>query len=149
MTSIPGRSTRSRVGAILIAGGLALICSRSPPATAASNDAGAVSATAMPGYGGGGGITRDEYIEKARQRAVARGRDPDRAARWAARRFDQMDTNHDGVLDRAERAAWRQSHPGHRHGGGTQYGGQGNGGQGYGGQGYGGGPAEPGAYQQQ
>jgi hypothetical protein len=48
---------------------------------------------------GGGGITRDQFIQRAKDRAAAR--------------FDQMDTDHDGVLDRAEIRAWRTQHPRH------------------------------------
>ena len=48
-----------------------------------------------------GGITRDAYV----QRAV------DRARHNAERRFDQMDTDHDGVLTDDEIQAWRQAHP--------------------------------------
>jgi len=44
-----------------------------------------------------GGVTRDEYIRRAQARA--------------AKRFDQMDTDHDGILTRDERQAWRQAHP--------------------------------------
>ena len=50
-----------------------------------------------------GGITRDQFIERAK----------DRAAQRAAARFDQMDADHDGVLDRAEIRAWRTQHPRH------------------------------------
>src|SRR5258706_15354294 len=42
----------------------------------------------------GGDITRDEYVERAR--------------RAAERRFDKMDTNHDGVLTADERRAARE-----------------------------------------
>jgi hypothetical protein len=52
---------------------------------------------------GSGGITRDQFIEHAKDRAVQR----------AGARFDQMDTDHDGVLDRAEIRAWRSQHPRH------------------------------------
>ena len=38
-------------------------------------------------------------------------RDQDRAGQRAATRFDQMDANHDGMLDRAEIQAWRTEHP--------------------------------------
>jgi hypothetical protein len=41
----------------------------------------------------GGDITRDEYVERAR--------------RAAEKRFDRMDTNHDGVLTADERRAAR------------------------------------------
>lgn len=50
---------------------------------------------------GSDGITRDQFIERAK----------DRAAQHAGARFDQMDTDHDGVLDRAEIRAWRTQHP--------------------------------------
>jgi hypothetical protein len=50
---------------------------------------------------GNGGITRDQFIERAK----------DRAAQRAGARFDQMDADHDGVLDRAEIRAWRTQHP--------------------------------------
>jgi hypothetical protein len=47
-----------------------------------------------------GAITREQYIQRAQ----------DRAAQRAAARFDQMDSDHDGVLDRSERRAWRNQH---------------------------------------
>ena len=50
-----------------------------------------------------GGITRDQFIQRAK----------DRAAERAGARFDQMDADHDGVLDRAEIRAWRTQHPRH------------------------------------
>ena len=52
---------------------------------------------------GNGGITRDQFIQRAK----------DRAAERAGARFDQMDADHDGVLDRAEIRAWRTQHPRH------------------------------------
>jgi hypothetical protein len=52
---------------------------------------------------GNRGITRDQFIERAK----------DRAAQRAGARFDQMDADHDGVLDRAEMRAWRNQHPRH------------------------------------
>ena len=42
----------------------------------------------------GGDITRDDYVERAR--------------RAAERRFDKLDTNHDGVLTADERRAARE-----------------------------------------
>jgi hypothetical protein len=50
---------------------------------------------------GSGGITRDQFVQRAK----------DRAAERAGARFDQMDTDHDGSLDRAELRAWRTQHP--------------------------------------
>lgn len=49
------------------------------------------------------GITRDDYIAKAR----------DAAAKRAATRFDAMDADHDGVLTPDETAAYRAAHPRH------------------------------------
>src|SRR6266478_3606236 len=47
-----------------------------------------------------GGFTREQYIHRAEERAAGR----------AAAQFDRMDTNHDGVVDPAERRAWRSQH---------------------------------------
>ena len=47
------------------------------------------------------GISRDDYIAKARAAAEQR----------AAKRFDTMDANHDGVLTQDEIAAYRAAHP--------------------------------------
>jgi len=65
--------------------------------------AAAESTAAAPPAPTGGGITRDQFIERAK----------DRAGQRAATRFDQMDADHDGVLDRAEMRAWRGQHPRH------------------------------------
>jgi hypothetical protein len=46
------------------------------------------------------GISRDDYIAKAR----------DAAEKRAATRFDAMDANHDGVLTKEEIAAYRAAH---------------------------------------
>src|SRR5215831_5319937 len=54
------------------------------------------SASANPPPTSTGGITREEYMHHAQERAGQR----------AGARFDQMDANHDGVLDRAEIRAW-------------------------------------------
>ena len=48
-----------------------------------------------------GALTKEQYIQRAEQRA----------ARRAAAQFDRMDVDHDGVLDPAERRAWRSQHP--------------------------------------
>lgn len=66
-----------------------------PPAPAASAPAPSRSAR-------GGDITRDEYV----QRAV------DRARRAAETRFDRMDANHDGTLTADERRAARATRRG-------------------------------------
>jgi hypothetical protein len=44
-----------------------------------------------------GGLTREQFIQHAEERA----------ARRAAAQFDRIDTDHDGVLDPAEMRAWR------------------------------------------
>src|ERR1700731_2219997 len=48
-----------------------------------------------------GALTKEQYIHRAEERA----------ARRAAAQFDRMDADHDGVLDPAERKAWRSQHP--------------------------------------
>ncbi len=48
-----------------------------------------------------GAVTRDQFIQRAEQGAGQR----------AGTLFDQMDTDHDGVLTREERRAWRAQHP--------------------------------------
>jgi hypothetical protein len=64
-----------------------------------------------PTYGGpAGGVTRDVFIARRRRMALRMGRDPERAAAMAARQFDLMDTDHDGILEPEERAAWRAAH---------------------------------------
>ena len=64
-----------------------------------------------PGGGyGGQGMTREEFIARARHRAVVHGRDPELAARHAARRFVRIDTDHNGVIERPEMEAWRAAH---------------------------------------
>ena len=50
------------------------------------------------------GITRDDYIAKAR----------DAAEKRAATRFDAMDTDHDGIVTPDEIAAYRAAHPRHK-----------------------------------
>jgi len=58
------------------------------------------SAAASPPPAPAGNLTREQYIQRAEQRA----------ARRAGARFDRMDTDHDGVLEPAERQAWRGQH---------------------------------------
>src|ERR1700721_1369839 len=48
-----------------------------------------------------GSMTRDQYIQRAQERA----------GRAAAARFDQMDANHDGILTPDETKAYRAAHP--------------------------------------
>ena len=48
-----------------------------------------------------GGLTREQYIQRAQERA----------GRRAAAQFDAMDFDHDGVLEPAEIRAWRSQHP--------------------------------------
>ena len=58
------------------------------------------SASTSPPSASAGGITREQFIQRAQERAAQRAR----------ARFDQMDADHDGVLDRAEMRAWRSQH---------------------------------------
>ena len=73
--------------AALVVGLLASLC---PAAAIAQTAPAAAPSAATPG---GGDMTRDEYIERAR--------------RNAEKRFDRMDANHDGVLTPDERRAAR------------------------------------------
>ena len=89
---------------ILIAAALALglpsaaaVAQTNPPSPLANPPS---PAAKTPASSAGGGITREQYIERARERA----------AKHAANRFDQLDANHDGVVDRAELRAWRSQH---------------------------------------
>ena len=63
----------------------------------------AAPAVAAPAPSSDTGITRAQYLQRAQERAAQR----------AGARFDQMDANHDGVLDRAEIRAWRSQHRRH------------------------------------
>jgi hypothetical protein len=70
-----------------------------PAAPSAATAPAAPAAAAHPAPRRGGDITRDQYVERAKDNA--------------GRRFDRMDADHDGVLTEAERRAWREAH--HRH----------------------------------
>lgn len=59
----------------------------------------APAASSAPGQSGV--FTREQYIQRAQ----------DRAARRAAAQFDAMDADHNGVLEPAEIRAWRSAHP--------------------------------------
>lgn len=74
-----------------------------PPQTAAVDSAApALAAPPAPAATTpAGGITRDQFIQRAK----------DRAAQRAAARFDQMDADHNGVVDRDEIRTWRSQHP--------------------------------------
>src|SRR5260370_27568950 len=61
------------------------------------------STAAPPAPSGTGGITRAEYLQRVQERAGQR----------AGARFHHMETNHHGVLDRAQLRAWRSQHPRH------------------------------------
>ena len=69
------------------------------PQTAAIESATPVASPA-PAPAGSAGITRQQYLQRAQERAGQR----------AGARFDQVDANHDGVIDRAEMRAWRSQH---------------------------------------
>ncbi len=68
------------------------------------------------------GITKEQFIARVRQRAAARGGNPDQAAAIAPRLFDMIDTNHDGLITREEAQAFRAAHPGLGQGGGQGFG---------------------------
>src|SRR5437868_13859643 len=57
-------------------------------------------AAASPASSTAGGITRDQYMHRAEERA----------ARRAAAQFDPMSGNHNGGLDPSERRTWRSQH---------------------------------------
>ena len=87
---------------------VALVALSLTPAAALAQTAPQIAAVggttaAPPAPTGIGGITRDQFIQRAKDRAEQR----------AATRFDQMDSDHNGVLDRAEIRAWRTQHPRH------------------------------------
>ena len=65
-------------------------------AAAVENSAAAPAAPSRPGN-----ITRKQYLQRAQERTAKR----------ASVRFDQMNTDHDDVLDHAEMRAWRSQHP--------------------------------------
>ena len=100
---------RSTLTAALIALFLfpaATIAQTATQTAAVDNATPAAAAPPAPGVGSSansstGGITRDQFIQRAK----------DRAGQRAAARFDQMDANHDGVLGRDEIRAWRSEHP--------------------------------------
>ena len=81
----------------------ATLAQTTPPQTAAIDTAASPPAapSAAAATSPGGAITRDQFVQRAK----------DRAGQRAAARFDQMDANHDGVLDRDEVRAWRSQHP--------------------------------------
>jgi hypothetical protein len=82
---------RAVLAAILIAFSLPAFAQTPAPANPAPSATMEATTARIPR---GGAITRDEYIERAR--------------RAAERRFDRMDTNHDGVLTADERRAARE-----------------------------------------
>jgi hypothetical protein len=66
------------------------------------------------GYGGppaqGYGITRDQFVQRAVQRASRQNRNPQLAAQRAGAVFDQIDINHSGAVTQAQIRAWRAAH---------------------------------------
>jgi len=73
------------------------------PQTAAIESTAPPAATIAPTAASSGSITRQQYLQRAQERAAQR----------AAAHFDEMDANHDGLLDRDEIRAWRSQHPRH------------------------------------
>jgi hypothetical protein len=93
---------RANALVILLALAALPVAARAQSAAPATPPAAAPAATATPSVTG---ITREQYIEHAQHTAGMR----------AGRRFDRMDTNHDGILTPAEISAFRQAHPRHYH----------------------------------
>jgi hypothetical protein len=94
--------TRSTLIALLLGFPLlptVALAQTSPQTAAIENAAPPVSPAPAPAPVAG--ITRQEYMQRAEERAGQR----------AGARFDQLDANHDGVIDRAEIRAWRSQHP--------------------------------------
>jgi hypothetical protein len=60
---------------------------------------GAIAASPAPARSGS--LTREQYIQRAQERA----------ARRAAAQFDAMDFDHNGVLEPTEIRTWRSQHP--------------------------------------
>lgn len=77
----------------------AVLAQGTPPSESASPPSAGAPTPAAPLPRGA--ISRDQFIQNAEQRAGQR----------AATLFDQMDTDHDGILTREERRAWRAQHP--------------------------------------
>jgi hypothetical protein len=55
-------------------------------------------------------FTRAQFVAMFRRMAERRGGDPERAAGVANRRFDMIDTDHDGIIQPYELQAWRAAH---------------------------------------
>ena len=87
------------IGALL---GISLLPAAGLAQTGPQTDAAVENSTSAPtAPSRASGITREQYLQRAQERAAQR----------AGARFDQMDADHDGVLDRAEIRAWRAQHP--------------------------------------
>jgi len=79
---------------------LSLAAPAMSPGAFAQSPTAAPPPSATPPMAPAGGLTKDEFVKRAQERA----------GRRAAEVFDQMDTNHDGVLTREEFRAWRAQH---------------------------------------
>jgi hypothetical protein len=55
-------------------------------------------------------ITRDQFVERAVQRATRLNRNPQTAAQRAGAVFDQIDVNHVGAVTQEQIRAWREAH---------------------------------------
>jgi hypothetical protein len=90
------------IGALL---GLSLLSAaalaQTGPQTAAIETPAPAAATPSSGAPSSAGITREQYLQRAQERAAQR----------AAARFDAMDADHNGILERDEIRAWRSQHP--------------------------------------
>jgi hypothetical protein len=55
-------------------------------------------------------ITRNQFVQRAVQRATRQNRSPQLAAQRAGAVFDQIDVNHVGAVTREQIRAWREAH---------------------------------------
>ncbi len=91
-----------------------------PPAsgpTAASPGMAPPNGAASSGMNGSGMNTAGMPAQPGHPRGMTREEFIQQAVRFANRRFDMMDTNHDGILTMQERRAWRMAHGGGGQGG--------------------------------
>jgi hypothetical protein len=72
-----------------------------PPAASPAPVPSPAAPAAVPSGMPAGSVTRDQYIQRAQERA----------GHAAAARFDQMDANHDGILTPDETRTYRAAHP--------------------------------------
>jgi len=88
-----------RPASLTLAAALAAVLISSAALAQTSPPAGSPPA-ATSAAGGAPGMTRDEYVRRATERA--------------GKHFDRMDTNHNGILEQSEIDAWKAAHPGRK-----------------------------------